>query len=348
MTRRVSFLYFIALFCCLSKNAYGFKIGNIDFANFDFNKNIYGKLNANIGYNLQTYGGGMNEVFELAKNSAIDYKMNKADHALNIGVGYNFYLDFTNTFHPFVGVEATVRIPLAGLKTLQAKYDREFGSMLSSFGAGDSYNSYVDVQIPTGTAYGIISSNTDGTWHVTYYDRSNAMTGEEDRNDFVQGTINGNIQRNTGGTWVAHLNNTNGYNYDMPKYTGHWSPSEETENSGYGYTLNLKMHEYLMFDLKFGCKIFFNNNIALSPYYMMGLNIAQAQVNIALHDRNISNKVTTAGFITGVGVEAVIKDRYSITIEYRHSINKFNFSSHKEKLDVSSNNLGIKFGYYFL
>ena len=344
-------LLFVVLFCVLNKNAFALKLRGID-----FDKDIYRKMNVNVGYEMQKYTGGIDKVFETAKNSSIDYKANKAGHAMNFGIGYNFYLNLsgllgsnflTNLIQPFIGLEATVRAPVSGNKVLSARYDKGFDGDI--FGAGEAFGTASITTMPPGTIRGVISQNGDDGWIVSYFDRSGNEVGQEIRDDFAPGTVGGSIERQPDGTWTAHMvNGAPGMKtYDYPNYIGTWEGDGSVDTAdNTGYSVNLKSHEYLVFMAKFGGRVFLTNNISLSPYWAIGFNITQASVDIQLYNRTINSKTTNSGFVTGLGVEAIMSDRYALTIEYRHSINKFNFASNN-KLEIASENLHVKFGYYF-
>ena len=314
-------------------------------------------MNVNIGYEMQKYTGGIDKVFEAAKNSAIDYKANKAGHAMNFGIGYNFYLNLsgllgsnflTNLIQPFIGLEATVRAPVSGNKVLRARYDKNFNET-DMFGVSAAFRDTALTTMPPGTIRGVISQNGDDGWIVSYFDRSGNEIGQETRDDFAIGTVGGSIERQPDGTWTAHMvNGAPGMRtYDYPNYIGKWEGDGSIDTAdNTGYSVNLKSHEYLVFMAKFGGRIFLTNNISLSPYWAIGFNITQASVDIQLYNRTINSKTTNSGFVTGLGVEAIMSDRYALTIEYRHSINKFNFASNN-KLEIASDNMNIKFGYYF-
>ena len=328
-------------------------------AGFD---SIYGKMNATVGYNLQEYTGGntggIDKLFDKTKNAALEYKMHRANHAVSIGVGYNFYLDFNNIFHPFAGIEATVRIPVMGYQTLRASYDKSFDS-LGLFGGGDGFTYEKPVVIstmPQGTVSGMVQNNGDGSWTVTYFNRSGQPIegGTEVRYDFAPGTLGGYIEQEENGTWTAHLvNGATWRTYEERNYVGRWVdpnavPEEDTEEGFNGFTISLKAHEYMVLNAKAGCRIFLNNSVSLSPYGTIGLNIAQAKVNIGFHDRTIDNSTTNIGLSVGLGLESIVMDKLSIAIEYRRTVNKFNFATYGDKLRVQSNNLNVKVGYYFL
>ena len=355
MINRIILLFFITLFSSFSRTGFALKLLGID-----FDKDIYRKMNVNVGYEMQKYTGGITKVFEAAENSSIEYKANKAGHAMNFGIGYNFYLNLTgllgsnfltNLIQPFVGLEATVRAPVSGNKVLHARYDKNFDEM-DMFGAGTAFGSYAYTSMPSGTYSGRIKPNADGSWTVTYLDRNGNEIpgGSEIRSDFAPGTSDGSIERQPDGTWTAHLwNEVAGRQFDYTNYVGHWTadPDSGEDTANNTYTVSLKAYEYLVLTAKFGCRLFLTNNISLSPYWMIGLNVAQAKVDVALLNRSISTTSTTSGFVTGIGVEAIVMDRYSLALEYRHSLNKFDLSSKSNKLEIASDNMNIKFGYYF-
>ena len=72
--------------------------------------NVYSKMNISIGYELSKYTNGIKTLLEKAVESSTSYKLNKINHSIAIGAGYNFYFKLNDYFHPFIGFEATAKI----------------------------------------------------------------------------------------------------------------------------------------------------------------------------------------------------------------------------------------------
>ena len=108
--------------------------------------------------------------------------------------------------------------------------------------------------------------------------------------------------------------------------------AEGSENAGN------KIGEYFMFHVKAGAKLELNKDVAISPYYMLGFNVLKYKVD--------SESKTTAGLSTGVGVETLIKEKYSVALEYRYTLN--NVKGSESDLKVQTNNMMLKLGYHFL
>ena len=88
----------------------------------DLGQNFYGKANVNLGYNPQSYQGDVKDWINDAKDENAD--TNKYNHGITIGVGYNVYYKlnkklFGKTIHPFVGLDITGKIPVAGTKLIK-------------------------------------------------------------------------------------------------------------------------------------------------------------------------------------------------------------------------------------
>lgn len=116
MKTKVSFLCASALMASLTQNAFA----------MDLTDDVYGRVNVSLGYNMQKYtGDDFKDLRDPWKDSGA--KTNKYNHALTIGVGYNFYLKVNDRFNPFVGFEALGRLPLAGNKVVDANLTGEYG-----------------------------------------------------------------------------------------------------------------------------------------------------------------------------------------------------------------------------
>ena len=125
------------------------------------------------------------------------------------------------------------------------------------------------------------------------------------------------------------------------------APDEHGTGSN-NYELNMRFHEYFFLNAKFGGRIIFNRNLSLQPYLTAGFNVVQAKFNVISNEYNVSGKKINIGLTAGCGLEALIRDRFSIALEYRRTFNKFNLPSPVGEFKMQSNNLNIKVRYYFL
>ena len=117
MKKRVSLLCAGALMASLTQSAYTMNLTD----------DVYGRVNVSLGYNIQKYTGDDFKDLINAWKDELGTKTNKYNHALTIGVGYNFYLKVNDRFNPFVGFEALGRLPLAGNKVVNANRTDAYG-----------------------------------------------------------------------------------------------------------------------------------------------------------------------------------------------------------------------------
>ena len=117
MKKRVSLLCAGALMASLTQSAYTMNLTD----------DVYGRVNVSLGYNIQKYTGDDFKDLINAWKDELGTKTNKYNHALTIGVGYNFYLKVNDRFNPFVGFEALGRIPLTGNKIVDANLTDAYG-----------------------------------------------------------------------------------------------------------------------------------------------------------------------------------------------------------------------------
>ncbi len=109
-----------------------------------------------------------------------------------------------------------------------------------------------------------------------------------------------------------------------------------------GYKALNSYREFMMFHFKIGVKIRLNRDFSLLPYYIIGFNVAQV-VDNAYN----TPSVTEASLSTGLGVDLVIYDKYSVGFEWRHSRFGQTFAGVNYMSNVA-NNVSFKFGYHFL
>ena len=76
----------------------------------DFNKDFYGKFNANIGYSFQGYTGDVTDIID---EMEISGNTNKYSHSIVLGAGFNTYYKLNNTIEPFAGIYFEGRIPVS-------------------------------------------------------------------------------------------------------------------------------------------------------------------------------------------------------------------------------------------
>ena len=99
--------------------------------------NVYSKMNISIGYELSKYTNGIKTLLEKAVGSSTSYKLNKINHSIAIGAGYNFYFKLNDYFHPFIGFEATAKITV-GRQALKSGANITAGNESGDGNTGDS------------------------------------------------------------------------------------------------------------------------------------------------------------------------------------------------------------------
>lgn len=97
--------------------------------------------------------------------------------------------------------------------------------------------------------------------------------------------------------------------------------------------------EYFRFNSRVGAKIIACKYIAFSPYALVGLNVMQFEM------KAMDFKKTKTGLSVGAGVETIIKDRFTVGIEYRYGSNKM---KELEFNEVKSHNFAVNLGVQFL
>ena len=211
MKRNVSLLCAGALVAGLAQGAYA----------MDLSSSVYGKAHVDVGYNLQGYTGDVDKIIDGADVAGA--KTHSLNHSISLGAGYNVYYKYNAKINPFVGAEATFKVPVFGQK-------------------------FIDE-----------------------------------------------------------------WNY-------------------------MKAHEWFIMNAKLGAKVVLDKDLAVSPYVTLGFNVVQ------MKDRELS--VTKAGLSTGVGVEGLLSDKYSVAVEYRYTYNEMGPKT--GNIEAETHNFMLKFGYHFL
>lgn len=126
----------------------------------------------------------------------------------------------------------------------------------------------------------------------------------------------------------------------------------------YAYSDSYVFQEYAKLNAKLGVKVNFNKSFAVESYGLAGINVAKFDRNFNYVSRVGSlveyNKAgINIGTVFGAGANFVIKDRYTVGVEYYNSRNARNISGthrgdeigFKSKLNI--HNVLVKFGVQF-
>ena len=111
---------------------------------YNFNDKIYGKAQFNVGYSLQGYSGDVKDSIDLSDE--MGEKVNKINHAITLGAGYNVYYKYNSFINPFVGLEAQGRIPVAGHEYVEGAKLLDVFRFNAKFGAKMNIAKDIDVQ----------------------------------------------------------------------------------------------------------------------------------------------------------------------------------------------------------
>lgn len=358
--------------------------------------NVYSKMNISIGYELSKYTNGIKTLLEKAVESSTSYKLNKINHSIAIGAGYNFYFKLNDYFHPFIGFEATAKITVGrhALKSganITAGNESGDGNTGGSgeTGLGTSYDPvayFIKTTRPASMANAIILEQNGALedrvmqWYFNDYgDKPYKLNGESH-------SYHGIVPDDTIG-WAALRQDDGSWNIYTADYTLAFNssglitgsePSEDTPNidinvptktytneeidnaiseeeaaernasnqNAYRLSKTITVQEYFVFNAKFGSRVIVNEMFSVQPYATIGFNILQAKIHISQGAEMTYSTQIDIGLSTGFGIEALIKDKFAIGIEYRKTFNKFKVNNNDIK--VKTDNAMIKFGYYFL
>ena len=112
--------------------------------------------------------------------------------------------------------------------------------------------------------------------------------------------------------------------------------------NGYGDMIDYK--EFMLFHFKFGAKINALKDVSFLPYYIIGFNVAQYKVDNGWFGET---KEIAASLSTGLGLDVLIKEKFSVGFEWRYS--RFKKDVNGGTLDgMHAHNVSFKFGYHFL
>ena len=121
------------------------------------------------------------------------------------------------------------------------------------------------------------------------------------------------------------------------------------------YETVAKYWEFLRFNGKFGGKFIINNDFSVLPYATVGFNIVKTSsyvIDCTSPEYCPYWYKYLVGLTTGAGVDVLIKDRFSIGVEYRYVKVQKTFTSTlvagPEKHVWENHNISVKFGYHFL
>ena len=116
--------------------------------------------------------------------------------------------------------------------------------------------------------------------------------------------------------------------------------------------------EIFRFNARLGAKMIACKDVAFAPYALLGLNVmyfelgdSQAQISAistGVDHTTIEkdNSLSSVGISTGAGIETIIKNRFTVGVEYRYGLNKF--SNEDEPLKIKSHNFAVNLGVQFL
>ena len=358
--------------------------------------NVYSKMNISIGYELSKYTNGIKTLLEKAVESSTSYKLNKINHSIAIGAGYNFYFKLNDYFHPFIGFEATAKITVgrqaiksgANITAGNESGDGNTGGS-GETGLGISYDPvayFIKTTRPASMANAIILEQNGALedramqWYINDYGHESYKLNGESH------SYHGIVPDDTIG-WAALQQDDGSWNIYTADYTLAFNsnglitgsePSEDTPNidinvptktytneeidnaiseeeaaernasnqNAYRLSKTITVQEYFVFNAKFGGRVIVNEKFSVQPYATIGFNILQAKIHISQGTQTTYDTQIDLGLSTGFGIEALIKDKFAIGIEYRKTFNKFKVSNNDIK--VKTDNAMVKFGYYFL
>ena len=120
---------------------------------------------------------------------------------------------------------------------------------------------------------------------------------------------------------------------------------------------SVEYNEFLRLSAKFGVKTNLNKKVAVETYGIIGGNMVQHKNFELLGTGRISykgEKITNFGLSTGVGVDFVIVDRFTIGAEYRRGFVKVDYErlnssgySYDSKFNMKTDSILAKIGYQF-
>ena len=96
--------------------------------------------------------------------------------------------------------------------------------------------------------------------------------------------------------------------------------------------------ERFNFSIPIGVNVKINEKVSIEPYWLVGFNVAQANVI----QNNSSTRLTKVGFTTGFGTRVLFcKELFFVGLEYRFAQNTF------ERTKIQSHNINLSVGVRF-
>ena len=138
--------------------------------------------------------------------------------------------------------------------------------------------------------------------------------------------------------------------------TGQFDLKGRTYVDGKGYYENVsKYWEFFRFNGKFGAKFIVNQDLSVLPYATLGFTVVKTSERVidcvSPLDCPYYYKYLV-GLTTGAGVDVLIKDRFSVGVEYRYvKVQKKLAPAPVDPVTKQvweSHNISVKFGYHFL
>ena len=139
-------------------------------------------------------------------------------------------------------------------------------------------------------------------------------------------------------------NNTNTTNSSGQNKSGQNNNSQNTNNAKNANLASERVvnkysfRERFNFSIPIGVNVKINDKVSIEPYWLVGFNVAQANVI----QNNNSTRLTKVGFTTGLGTRVLFcKELFFVGLEYRFAHNAF------EKTKISSHNINFFIGVRF-
>ena len=139
-------------------------------------------------------------------------------------------------------------------------------------------------------------------------------------------------------------NNTNTTNSSGQNKSGQNNNSQNTNNAKNANLASERVvnkysfRERFNFSIPIGVNVKINNKVSVEPYWLVGFNVAQANVI----QNNNSTRLTKVGFTTGLGTRVLFcKELFFVGLEYRFAQNTF------ESTKIHSHNINLSIGVRF-
>ena len=116
-----------------------------------------------------------------------------------------------------------------------------------------------------------------------------------------------------------------------------------------------KYWEFFRFNGKFGTKFIVNQDLSVSPYATLGFTVIKTSEHVIDCESPLECPYWykyLVGLTTGAGIDVLVKDRFSVGVEYRYVKVQKKFAiapvDPVTKQVWKNHNIAVKFGYHFL